>query len=224
MWKEHFNFWKHLWSKPEVEEVRTDPEPEVKHPHYIFIHGANQSKNSWNYVVSQLKPKSYTLLEYDTNKRFADNVEELYSHIAHLEDVIFVGHSLGGIYALHLYDRMPRRTLCGVTISSPYGGSKTADYVKYMVPSYTLFKEIGPRSLPITMSKMIKIDIPWTQIVTTRGSVPWHGKDNDGVVTVESMMDRDDTKYVHVAATHYEILVTEATVDTIKKEVECLEF
>lgn len=224
MWKEPFNFWNNMFREPKVEEVRPELTKEEKSPHFIFIHGANQTRKSWNYILSKLEPKSYTLLEYNTNIKFTDNLEELYCNIRHLENVFFIAHSLGGIYATHLYDRMPDVTLGGVTISTPYGGSRTADYVKYMVPSYNLFKEIGPKSVPISMSRLIDIKVPWTQIVTTRGGVPWHGKDNDGVVTIESMMARNDVKYVHISENHYEVLASDDTVDIIHNEVKCLKF
>lgn len=226
MWREPINFWNNFFREPKVEEVIGVEENKTTEPtpHYVFIHGANQTRKSWNYILSKLEPTSYTLLEYNTNIKFTDNLEELHVNIRHLENIFFVGHSLGGIYALHLYDRMSNVTLGGVTISTPYGGSKTADYVKYMVPSYSLFKEIGPKSLPITLLNLIDIKVPWRQIVTTSGSVPWHGKDNDGVVTVESMMARNDVKYTQLPVNHYEILATDETIEIIKQEVRCLKF
>lgn len=223
MWREPLNFWNNLWHTPKVEEVRREGVEEPT-PHFVFIHGANQTRKSWNYILSQLKPKSYTLLEYDTNLKFCDNLEELHTNIRQLEKIVFVGHSLGGIYATHLYDRMIDETIGGITLSTPYGGSKTADFVKYMVPSYNLFREIGPKSIPINMTKLISIRVPWTQVVTTRGGVPWHGKDNDGVVTAESMMARDDIEYVMLSENHYEVLASDDTVNIIKDRVECLKF
>lgn len=226
MWREPLNFWSNLFREPKVEEVRQSVEDKTTTPtpHYVFIHGANQTRRSWNYILSKLEPTSYTLLEYNTNIKFEDNLEELHNNIRHLENIFFVGHSLGGLYSLHLYDRMADVTLGGVTLSTPYGGSKTADYVKYMVPSYSLFREIGPRSIPITLGKLINIKVPWRQVVTTSGSVPWHGKDNDGVVTTESMMSRDDIKYTQISVNHYEILAIDETVEIIKQEVRCLKF
>lgn len=200
------------------EEVIKEPsiQDNTPQPHYVFIHGANQTRKSWNYIVEKLDPQSYTLLEYDTNKKFFDNLEKLHDEISHLENIIYLGHSLGGIYAVHLYERMKDKVVGGITISTPHGGSRTADYVKYMVPSYNLFKEIGPKSPPISEALKIKISVPWYQIVTTRGNVPWHGADNDGVVTVPSMTVRNDMFYHTIEENHYEILACDETVEFIK--------
>lgn len=224
MWREPLNFWNNLWHTTKVEEMRQEVIVEKHTPHYVFIHGANQTKNSWNYIVSKLEPTAYTLLEYNTNETFSNNLEKLHDHIRHLDNIVFVGHSLGGIYAIHLYDRMTEETIGGITLSTPYGGSRTADFVKYMVPSYNLFREIGPKSTPIVMANMISIQVPWTQVVTTRGSVPWHGKDNDGVITIESMTSRKDVTYVHMLENHYEVLAVDETVNIIKEKVKCLKF
>lgn len=214
------NFWN--WTKRDDEkiiEIESPVEEIVEDTnHYLFIHGANQSRLSWNYIIHELKPKNYTTLEYNTNNRFFDNLEMLSEQIANIDAKMFiVGHSLGGVYGLHLYNLHKDKFKGAVTASTPYGGSRTADWAKYMVPGYPLFKEIGVRAKPIAELKNIKIEIPWTQIVTTRGATPWHGGANDGVVTYDSMTVRDDMRYIEVAENHYEILACDDTVEIIKK-------
>ena len=47
-------------------------------------------------------------------------------------------------------------------------------------------------SLDLLSFNEIELDIPWTQIVSTSGSVPYHNGPNDGVVTIASMTHRTD--------------------------------
>ena len=202
-------------NEPIVEEIVTK-----SYPHYVFIHGANQSALCWNYIITKLEltPDDYTALEYSSVSKFNDNLKRLSSELAAIDgDVFIVAHSLGGIYAVHLYEHHPEKIIGAITISTPYGGSKTADIVKYMVPSYSLFREIGPKSLPIASAHIVDINIPWTQLVSTQGAVPWHGHHNDGVVTFGSMRFRTDIDYVDLPVNHYEILAYEKTVELIKK-------
>ena len=203
-------------------QVETDiRENETCLPYFVFIHGANQSRVCWNYIISELNIKEYTCLEYDTHAGFYNNLEALKLKWDNIrKPFVLVTHSLGGIYGLHLYNHSSKFVTQSISISTPFGGSKTADYVKYMVPSYRLFKEIGTRSEPITDLKTMKIKCPWTQVVTLRGGAPWHGTHNDGVVTVASMTERDDMKYIEIEQNHYEALVCGEVLEIIKKKLD----
>lgn len=139
--------------------------------------------------------------------------------VSNIEQIVFVCHSLGGIYALHLADDFPQNVLGAVTLSSPYGGAENADYAKYFLPFSRLLRDIGPSSAPITSSNAIKIQHPWLNIVTTRGDSPWIMQPNDGVVTVASMRHRSDMQFKELYINHYEIVMSSKTVDIIKQFV-----
>lgn len=207
-----------IGSHPQQNQVETDVrENETRLPYFVFIHGANQSRVCWNYIIATLGLKEYTCLEYDTHAGFYNNLEELKLKWNKInKPFILVTHSLGGIYGLHLYNYKPKYVKESISISTPFGGSKTADYVKYMVPGYKLFREIGTRSEPISELKDMKIKCPWTQVVTLRGGAPWHGTHNDGVVTVASMTERKDMKYIEIEQNHYEALVCNEVIEIIK--------
>jgi predicted alpha/beta hydrolase family esterase len=107
------------------------------------------------------------ILEYDSEAGFFNNLDRLSEELAATsEQLFFVGHSLGGIYSLSLADRFASRTRGGVTISTPYGGSEIASFLKFFVPFNRLLKEIGPTSSPILHAKDIKLSVPWCNIVT----------------------------------------------------------
>jgi len=137
----------------------------------VWIHGANQTVLSFQYLRSITKFRSELIVEYDTEKKFYDNLEVLSNEIYQLDGPYFiVGHSLVGLYALYLTRYLD---IAGaVSISTPFAGSWTADWARFFIPTYQLFKDVGRRSTPIKNSKNIEINFNWTQIISTKGSVP----------------------------------------------------
>ena len=189
----------------------------------IWIHGANQSGLSFQYLRSLTRFKNELVVEYDTSNKFFNNLEALSKKINQVRGPYFVvGHSLGGLYALHLTKHVD---IAGaVSISTPFAGSWTADWARFFVPTYQLFREVGRRSIPIKESKAISLNVDWTQIVSTKGNVPYHGGQNDGVCTIKSMKSRKDMELIEVPHTHFEVmcsdLVAEIILDRYQKIVE----
>jgi|15BtaG_2_1085339.scaffolds.fasta_scaffold01842_6 pimeloyl-ACP methyl ester carboxylesterase len=188
-------------------------------PFYVFLHGANQTHRSWNYIITklQLSQDQFICIEYDSNSTFYENLDGMADVMWTIPDKsAFVSHSLGGIYALHLYNRYPQKFSSSITISTPFNGSGTADYLKYLSPHTLLFREVGRRSKPIIDAQKVEVNIPWTQIVSVSGNSPWMPKPNDGIVTVRSQQHRAGVNDVEVNANHYEILASDEVVGIIK--------
>jgi len=201
-------------STTKVEQIK-EPNLKLEIP-IAFIHGANQSSNSWNYIREHLNLPNEILIDYSSLNRFYDNLESMASQIGN-EPVFVVGHSLGGIYALHLLNHC--NVVGAVSISTPFRGSSAADWAKYIVPQYQLFKDVGRRSRPIVEAHKTNISVPWTQIVSTTGSVPYLNGANDGVVTVESMEHRKgEMNCIRVEHTHYEVMCSDRVARIIKKQ------
>ena len=101
----------------------------------IWVHGANQSGLSFQYLRSLTQFKNELVVEYDTSHKFKDNLEMLSNDILKVKGPYFmIGHSLGGLYALHLTKHVD--VAGAVSISTPFAGSWTADWARYFVPSY----------------------------------------------------------------------------------------
>ena len=180
----------------------------------IWIHGANQSGLSFQYLRSLTRFKNELVLEYDTSDKFKDNLKMLSNEIIQSRGPYFIiGHSLGGLYALHLTKLVD--VAGAVTISTPFAGSWTADWARFFVPQYQLFRDVGRRSIPIKESQNIKLKVDWTQIVSTKGNVPYHGGQNDGVCTIQSMKSRDDMELIEVPHTHFEVMCSDLVVTII---------
>jgi len=186
----------------------------------VFIHGANASPRSFNYIIERLHIDNPIIPSYSSTDSFYSNLDEMKELIRKTNEPLFlIGHSLGGIYALHLYEYFKSKVVGAVTMSTPYRGSRTADWAKMIVPQYHLFHDVGVHSKPITDSLKVKIDVPWLQIVSTIGHVPWHVVENDGVVTYASMTHRKDIEYIELPVNHYEIVCEPETVEIIRSRI-----
>jgi pimeloyl-ACP methyl ester carboxylesterase len=188
----------------------------------VYIHGASATGDSFNYIRDQLNYPNETIIEYNSQNGFDQNLSDMKSVIANLTDVVFVCHSLGGIYALHLADSFPRQILGAVTLSTPYGGAESADYAKYFLPFSKLLRDIGPRSGPMKTASQINIQHPWLNVVTTRGDSPWIMQPNDGVVTVSSMRHRKEMQFTELYINHYEVVMSPKTIEIINRFVKKL--
>ena len=185
--------------------------------HYVFLHGANSSSNSFNYVISQLQlnTKDFTKIDYKSSDGFYFNLENMMKKLSNKDKLFMVGHSLGGIYALHLSTLVD--VVAGITIGTPFSGSSLADWARFMIPNYQLFRDVGRNSHPIIMGKEININVPWTQLISTKGRVPWMLADNDGVVTIRSQKSRNDMTHIELPYNHYEIMCAPETPSIIQK-------
>ena len=180
----------------------------------IWVHGANQSGLSFQYLRSLTQFKNELVVEYDTSHKFKDNLEMLSNKIHKARGPYFmIGHSLGGLYALHLTKHVD--VAGAVSISTPFAGSWTADWARFFVPTYQLFRDVGRRSIPIKESQNINLKVDWTQIVSTKGNVPYHGGQNDGVCTIKSMKSRKDMELIEVPHTHFEVMCSDLVVEII---------
>lgn len=184
----------------------------------VYIHGASATAESFTHIrqfVRDTYDEQDLALEYRSEDGFYNNLSVMMEQLADAERLFFVSHSLGGIYALHLANHYQDITRGGVSLSTPYGGSKQADFARYFLPFNRLMKDIGPMSRPMAESQHMPAPRNWTQIVTTRGTSPWIQEANDGVVTLESMRYRQDFEIVELPLNHYEVVVSNRTSEII---------
>ena len=185
----------------------------------VYIHGASATGDSFNYIRHHLNYPDEIVVEYNSQNGFDRNLEDMKKILGTVDDVAFVCHSLGGIYALHLAEAFPDQVRGAVTMSTPYGGAESADYAKYFLPFSRLLRDIGPSSAPMKSASKILIQHPWLNIVTTRGDSPWIMQPNDGVVTVSSMRHRPEMQFEELYINHYEVVMSPKTVDIIQNFV-----
>jgi pimeloyl-ACP methyl ester carboxylesterase len=186
----------------------------------VYIHGASATSESFNYLRDYIKGDDLAL-DYNSAAGFLNNLEVMKDAIRDLDSIFLVAHSLGGIYALFLAHEFPDKVIGAVTLSTPYGGSKAADYAKFFLPFSRLMRDIGPHSEPMVLASMIPIRHPWTNVVTTKGDSPFMTEPNDGVVTIESMRKHShDMILVDLELNHYEVVMSPKTVKIITDKIK----
>jgi triacylglycerol esterase/lipase EstA (alpha/beta hydrolase family) len=205
------SIWKQIFGGNETPHVEPT-ETTVSLP-VIAIHGANATPKSFAYIAQNSPCLDFSYINYASTDGFNNNLNNMLKIIPKSTPVFILAHSLGGLYALHIAQQ--RNVAAVVTISTPYGGSTIADWARFMLPNYQLFKDIGTRSTPVVQAKNMAVKAPWLQLVSTRGTVPWLKTDNDGVVTITSMTGRNDMEYRHINENHYEILASDQTVSVV---------
>ena len=180
----------------------------------LLIHGANSSPLSFNYLRTKLPKANYIPLSYDVMNGFYFNLEQMIEMIGPDNEYEIISHSMGGIFAVHLTQHCNIKK--SVSVATPFGGAAIADWARYMMPYYPLFRDVHTKSSPIQQTKEIQLNIPWLQIVTTRGNVPWLGNRNDGVVTVSSMIGRNDMEYAYIDDSHHEVMLSDVASNHVK--------
>ena len=184
----------------------------------VYIHGANATSESFNYIKSKLG--AGLDINYDSRNGFENNLAAMKISLMSTKDIVFIAHSLGGIYSLHLANSMPMSVKGAVTLSTPYGGAEVADYAQYFLPFSRLMRDIGPSSWVMKQASKIKIQHPWTNIVTVKGQSPFMHEPNDGVVTIASQRHHADMELVEVDYNHYEVVLAEPVIKIIKERVK----
>jgi pimeloyl-ACP methyl ester carboxylesterase len=182
----------------------------------VYIHGASATSESFNYIRTKIG-KGIDI-NYDSRNGFENNLADMLLELQHTKDIFFIAHSLGGIYSLHIANAIPKQVLGAVTLSTPYGGAEVADVAKYFLPFSRLMRDIGPNSWVMKQADKIKIQHPWTNVVTVKGQSPFIAEPNDGVVTIDSQRHHEDMKLVDVDYNHYEVLQAESVVKLIKTQ------
>ena len=190
----------------------------------VYIHGANATSESFTHIrqsIDNFFDEQSILLNYDSDDGFENNLDKMKERLSDIDEIFFIGHSLGGIYSLFLANHFEKSTIGGVTLSTPYGGSVEAEFIRLIFPFNNLMRDVCVTSKIIKQVKQLKCPINWTQVVTMIGKNVWINEPNDGVVTLKSMMARQDFEMIPVDLNHYEVVVsnevTEIILDKLKK-------
>jgi hypothetical protein len=107
-------------------------------------------------------------------------------------------------------------------MSTPYGGAEVADVLTFFMPFSRLMRDIGPSSWVMKQADRIKIQHPWTNIVTMKGQSPFIPEANDGVVTISSQKHHANMELVEVNFNHYEVVLSDDVVSIIKNRIDKL--
>lgn len=186
----------------------------MTNPTIVYIHGAFSSSLGFTRVIEKLPEHNRLTPEYSVSRPAAKVIQDIDAMIKDANvPVTIVSHSLGGIIGVSISQRNPLVNQV-ITMSTPFGGSKAADLIKWVKP-HTLFSTISTTS-PIILEMHHKaLRCPVTSIVTTRGDNPMFNEPNDSVVTVESQRALKGAIYHSMNYNHNEILMSDDIVNMV---------
>ena len=184
----------------------------------VYIHGASATSESFNFI--RTKVGTGIDVNYDSRNGFENNLKDIQRQLEGVDNIFFVAHSLGGVYSLHLANAVPEQVLSAVSLSTPYGGAEVAEFAKFFLPFSRLMRDIGPSSWAMKQANKIKIQHPWTNIVTVKGQSPFIMEPNDGVVTIASQKHHIDMELIEVDYNHYEVVLSAQVVKLIKQRIK----
>lgn len=195
-----------------------------------FIHGANATPLSFLRIQECLKSDDrFTDFEfvnviYDCQDPLSSTIETITDSLPSNQPVYLIGHSLGGVIAVAVSQRVKHFELnknikAVITMASPLGGCEGADYLQWIFPHYHLFKNISTKNRVISDIKAVGAVVPTLNMITTSGNNPVYPEANDGVVTVNSQRSLNGAKKIEAPFNHFEILISDTTVSLIKNAI-----
>lgn len=179
----------------------------------LLIHGLNSTSNCFNYIKSQIN-RDFIDINYNSTTSLKEMILTVYNQIDVNDTYDIICHSLGGIIANNLASNVKIDKL--ISISTPFGGSSSATYLKFFMPSIKILKDITPTSKYILKAQK-NTKVSTLNIISTGGSIPMILEPNDSVVSVSSQESYKHSAKVYIQANHSEILQHLETVNYIKQ-------
>lgn len=185
-------------------------------PTIWYIHGANASPVSFNYIKSQLYDHKAVDLIYSARDPIEDTIAIASDQLKN--PVHIIAHSLGGVIAVALSQIKPHLVRSVVTLGTPYGGSEIATRASVLMPFDPFIKNISTFNPTLLYVRSKGAVVPTLTIITNNGINSFESAPNDGVVTVSSQMALENpTIQVQMSLNHFESLINPNTVDLIKQ-------
>jgi len=184
--------------------------------HIAYIHGLNSSSTSFSYIISKLPEHKAYRIDYNSHQSLETSIAEVISKLPRDQKVTLVAHSLGGIIATLVAAQMPNMVERLILISTPFKGSHAASTLRWIPGCSRVLHDIIPTAPHITRCRELALDIPTLNIISTGGSLQTSPVPNDGVVTISSQRGLCFGERVEINATHFEVLMSDRTVNTIR--------
>jgi pimeloyl-ACP methyl ester carboxylesterase len=182
----------------------------------LYIHGAFSTPLTFTHIKNNLPDHEAEFLTYDVSDTLQFVIDKEVERLKkRREHVSIIAHSLGGVLGsliaqkTKLVDRV-------VTMSTPFGGNKAADLIKWFNP-HPMFETIsttGPLTSSLRMSDMA---CPTLSLVTTKGNNPMFSEANDSAVTIKSQIAWDGPEYIELPYNHFEVLFADQPIKLIKE-------
>lgn len=175
----------------------------------IFVHGAHSTPVSFNYLAPTSGPDAWCErvdFSYNANDDIDRTSEKLEKLVRAHGPIPLIGHSLGGVLCADVSLRLPESATKVITISSPLGGVKAADLLKWITPNSYFFDNVSTTA-PIVRRLAAGAAVPTLSIIGFRAGLPLVRNANDGVVSQQSQQAFKGAKQLKFKLNHFEILL-----------------
>lgn len=201
----------------------------------VYVHGALSTKRSFEYIAERLPRATLhsspiveqAFFSYDIKAEPANDsaarLAKLIKSVKSNDEVTLIAHSYGGVLSVEAARLLATvRPLKVISMSTPYGGSSIASFLKVLKPASTMFDNIGRYNSFMREFSAKSLPCRVRGLVTVAGSAEWIAEDNDGVVSVASQRHfAADPNWsgADVALNHFEVLLSPIVVGLIGKEL-----
>lgn len=167
-------------------------------------------------MLQKLPKHNAITIDYNSHQHLSDSIQEIREQLPSSPFSI-IGHSLGGVIGASLADIDRLETL--VTISSPLGGSKAANFVRWIPGHPPVIEDITPTAPGILQLKKRVRGTRTLCLISTGGHLPTTSEPNDSVVTIQSQRALPYGRKIEIKASHFEILLHDLTVQHIQNHI-----
>lgn len=183
-------------------------------PTIWYIHGANASPTSFNYIKSQLPDHDAVDITYSAYDSIGSTIAQLVKKLK--QPVHIIAHSLGGVIGVALSQMKPQLVQSVTTMGTPFGGSEIATRAAVLMPFDPFINNITTFNPVLLAVRQRGAVVPTMTIVTTKGGNTFESAPNDGVVTVASQLALEKpTVVIQVPLNHFESLLAPSTIQAI---------
>jgi pimeloyl-ACP methyl ester carboxylesterase len=191
----------------------------------VIIPGAYSSPIVWTYFSAEMPKNIETIyLEYSPEIPLEEILKSFQKKLSEVnDDVIVIGHSLGGVLSLALSHRCNKVKKL-ITIAAPFGGvtlSRGMVYVSmFMTPFNNLWRNTHPENKILVDIRGKDPIIDTTAfIVETQNSTMWF-EPSDGVVSVSSQKalgSKKNLRYENIYCTHADAMLHPDFISKVRK-------
>ena len=195
----------------------------MKKVHVVLLHGLFMSNLVMGFLATSFAKKGYTVSMFQYASRgYSDEVLASLHHLVSSidpskNDVILVGHSMGGLIGRRLCQDYPELVKCLITLATPHQQSK----VGALAQKFGLIGSAGEAGITVPLATWPG-QIPLLSIAGNLkiGLLALDAEPNDGTVRVAETLCENQTAHTVLPVSHTGIVYSKKAVDAAALFIE----